>query len=124
MVVRLLRTFAVDPVGVMRALPGHVRMQLKSEPGYTVDEAWDEHLHALLGAPWPCPQLQRSDELLAEIGALLAARGLAYGRHTYGGYSDADDSFGRAAWCTVLHTRPEVVIETGVARGFTSRIVL
>ena len=27
-------------------------------------------------------------------------------------------------WCTVVHTRPEVVIETGVAHGVTSRIVL
>jgi hypothetical protein len=124
MLTGLLRTFAVDPIGVVRALPGHVRMQLKSEPRYEVDEAWDEHLHSLLGAAWPCPQRQRLDDLMTEIGALLAARGLAYGRHTYGGYSDADDSFGRAAWCSVLHSRPETVIETGVARGVTSRIVL
>ena len=27
-------------------------------------------------------------------------------------------------WCVALHTRPEVVIETGVAHGVTSRIVL
>jgi hypothetical protein len=124
MIASLLRTFAVDPVGVARALPGHVRMQMKSQPGYEADEAWDEHLHALVGAPWPCPQRQRLGDLLAEIGALLDARGLAYGRHTYGGYSDADDSFGLAAWCSVLHTQPEVVVETGVARGVTSRIVL
>src|ERR1035441_6657985 len=56
--------------------------------------------------------------------ALLASRGLDYGRQTYGGYSDGDSSLSRAAWCTVLHTRPEIVIETGVARGVTSRIVL
>ena len=30
----------------------------------------------------------------------------------------------RAAWCTVLHQRPSVVVETGVARGVTSRVVL
>jgi hypothetical protein len=29
-----------------------------------------------------------------------------------------------AGWCTVLHQRPSVVVETGVARGVTSRIVL
>jgi hypothetical protein len=124
MILRLLRTFAVDPVGVIRALPGHIRMQLKSEPGYQVDEAWDEHLHSLLGAPWPCKESERLDELVAEIGTLLASRGLDYGRQTYGGYSDGDSSLSRAAWCAVLHTRPEVVIETGVARGVTSRIVL
>jgi cephalosporin hydroxylase len=97
---------------------------VKREPGYQVDEAWDEHLHGLLGAPWPCHERARLDELVAEIGALLASRGLDYGRQTYGGYSDGDSSLSRAAWCTVLHTRPEIVIETGVARGVTSRIVL
>jgi hypothetical protein len=94
--------------------PGHARMELKGKPHYEVDEAWDEHLHGLLGAAWPCPQRQRFDDLMTDIGALLSARGLAYGRHSYGGYSAADRALGRAAWCTVLHTQPEVVIETGV----------
>jgi hypothetical protein len=46
------------------------------------------------------------------------------GRQTYGEYSDAEVSMVRAAWCTTLHQRPSVVVETGVARGVTSRIVL
>jgi hypothetical protein len=127
---RLLRAFAADPVGVSRALPGQIRMQLdvpmklESQPHYEVDEAWEEDLHALFGATWPCPERKRLDELVAQIGALLAARGLTYGRQTYGVYSDGDSSLCCAAWCTVLHIRPEVVIETGVARGVTSRIVL
>jgi hypothetical protein len=54
----------------------------------------------------------------------LQARGLQFGRQTYGEYSDAEMSLARAAWCTVLHLRPSVVVETGVARGVTSRIVL
>ena len=124
LIASLLRTLAVDPAGVIRALPGHARMQLKGKPRYQVDEAWDEHLHGLLGAAWPCPQRQRLDDLVADVKARLTARGLAYGRQSYGGYSDADPALGRAAWCTVVHTRPEVVIETGVARGVTSRIVL
>jgi hypothetical protein len=127
---RLLRALAADPVGVSRALPGQVRMlldvpmKLETQSYYEVDEAWDADLHTLLGATWPCPERKRLDELLAKIGALLTARGLAYGRLTYGVYSDGDSSLCRAAWCTVLHNRPEVVIETGVARGVTSRIVL
>lgn len=47
-----------------------VKMQqrrLKSESHYEVDEAWDEDLHSLLGADWPCPQRQHLDELVAEI---------------------------------------------------------
>lgn len=130
MILRLLRAFATDPAGVSRALPGHIRTQmdspvkLENQPHYKVDEAWDKDLHGLFGATWPCLQRERLDVLVAEIGRLLAARGLAYGRQTYGVYSDGDSSFCSAAWCTILHTRPEVVIETGVARGVTSRIVL
>ena len=89
-----------------------------------MDEAWDEHLHKLLGAPWPCPKDQRLDEVMADIGAMLEARGWGFGRDTYGWYADGDSSLCRAVWCVALHTRPEVVIETGVAHGVTSRIVL
>lgn len=66
-----------------------------------------------------------------EVGPALARNrvgapgtGLQFGRGTYGEYSDAEMSLARAAWCTVLHLRPSVVVETGVARGVTSRIVL
>jgi hypothetical protein len=89
-----------------------------------VDEAWNEHLHGLLGAVWPCPQGQHFDQLMADIVAQLEARGLGSGRYTYGYYSDAESSLCRAVWCTALHTRPKVVIETGVAHGVTSRVVL
>lgn len=123
-ILRLMRTFTVDPVGVSRALPGVLRQRHGSEQGYKIDEAWDEHLHNLLGAPWPCPLSEHLDTLMADITALLTANGLSYGRYTYGFYSDGDSSLARAVWCLVLHTRPEVVIETGVARGVTSRIVL
>jgi hypothetical protein len=126
---RLLRTLVVDPVVVGRALPGEIRQWYQwhrrgKRPGFQVDEAWDEHLHNLLGATWPCSQYQRFDELIAEVGILLKARGWGFGRETYAWYADADSSLCRAAWCVTLHTRPEVVIETGVAHGVTSRIVL
>ena len=121
---RLLRAFAADPIGVSRALPGLVEQRRGLARPYEVDEAWEAHLHALLGAPWPCPERPLLDELVADIGASLSARGLGYGRGTYGPFSDGDISLGRAVWCTILHTRPEIVIETGVAHGVTSRIVL
>jgi Methyltransferase domain len=128
-IVRLARTFADDPVVVSRALPGEVRQWYQwhrrgNHPSFTVNEAWDEHLHKLLGAPWPCPKDQRLDEVMADIGAALEAKGWGFGRDTYGWYADGDSSLCRAVWCVALHTRPEVVIETGVAHGVTSRIVL
>ncbi len=111
---------------VTRALPGEFRQRYGKEQylGTQVTDNFDEQLHSLLGAPWPCPQDNRLDELMADIRVLLAAQGLSFGRGTYGWYADADRSLCRAVWCTVLHTRPEVVIETGVAHGVTSRIVL
>ena len=61
---------------------------------------------------------------MRDICTELHAQGLRLGRQTYGEYSDAEVSMARAVWCTVLHRRPAVVVETGVARGVTSRIVL
>ena len=121
-----LRALAANPVRVIRALPGEVqqrRLRREVDPDviYEVDEAWDDHLHGLLGAPWPCPQVQQLDQIMADIDALLAARGLGFGRLTYGWYSDAESSLSRAVWCVARHTRPQVVIETGVAHGVTSR---
>lgn len=126
-IVRLMRASATHPVRVSRALPGEV-WQRHADYQYLkvdLDRAWYENLHSMLGAAWPCPHAQRLDEIRADIGALLAARGLELGRHhTYGWYSDAESSLCRAVWCATLHTRPEVVIETGVAHGVSSRIVL
>jgi Methyltransferase domain len=128
-IMRLARTFAVDPVVVSRALPGEIRQWYQWHrgrkcPGFAVDEAWNEHLHKLLGAPWPCPKDQRLDEVMADIEAVLEDRGWGFGRDTYGWYADGDSSLCHAVWCVALHTRPDVVIETGVAHGVTSRIVL
>ncbi len=123
---RLLRTFAADPVAVSRALPGEFWQRhgsVKYSPAQ-LDEGWFEHLHGIFGAAWPCPEAERLDGLMAEIAALLSGRGLGSGRGTYGWYSDAEIFLCRAVWCTVMHTRPQVVIETGVAHGVTSRVVL
>jgi methyltransferase family protein len=121
-----LQAIAANPVTVIRALPGELRQwtDFRRNRQIPVDDDWEEHLHELLGAPWPCPEGQQLDELMADIGELLAGRGLNSGRLTYGWYSDAESSLCRAVWCTVRHTRPAVVVETGVAHGVTSRVVL
>ena len=120
----LLRTFAVEPIALSRALPGLIGQRRGSDQHYELDEAWEEHLHGLLGAAWPCTQGRLADELVTDICVLLAGQGFSYGRYSYGSFSDADNPLCRAVWCTVLHTRPETVVETGVAHGVTSRIVL
>jgi len=128
-IMRMLRTFAADPVTVGLALPGEFRQRWERHTAGRAetpepDEAWEARLHELLGAPWPCPEGDRLDALMTDISDLLVARGLRTGRHTYGWYSDAENALGRAIWCTALHKHPDVVVETGVAHGVTSRIVL
>jgi hypothetical protein len=122
----ILREFAAHPVRVARALPGEWRQRRGKTPWTEADfdDDWYEHLHEMIGAPWPCPETKRVQDLLADIGALLSAKGLGTGRHTYGWYSDADVELCSAMWCVARHTRPDAVIETGVAHGISSRVVL
>ncbi|NUK24620.1 class I SAM-dependent methyltransferase [Streptomyces lunaelactis] len=116
--------FATNPREAVHLVPEGVASYFEHPVGYDVDEAWEPHLHGLLGMPWPCPERQRAEALWEEAAGELRGRGLEFGRHTYGQYSDADLSLARAVWCTVVHLRPDVVVETGVARGITSRIIL
>jgi hypothetical protein len=121
-----LREFPAHPVRVAKALPDEWRQRRGKDP-YSesdFDDDWYEHLHGLLGAPWPCQEAEQVNALLVDIGALLAAKGLGTGRHTYGWYSDADIELCNAAWCSVRHAQPSVVVETGVAHGISSRVVL
>ncbi len=85
---------------------------------------WEEEFHGLLGEPWPCPAHDEFSALYQEVMASLTTRGLQVGRGAYGGWDDGDAALARTAWCATLHTRPEHAIETGVARGVTSRMVL
>jgi Methyltransferase domain len=128
-IMRLAQTFATDPLVVSRALPGEIRQWHQwhsrgKHTGSAADEGWNERLHELLSSPWPCQKVQRFDEVMTDIEGVLQARGWGFGRDTYGWYADGDSSLSRAVWCVALHTAPEIVIETGVAHGVTSRIVL
>jgi hypothetical protein len=111
---------------VVRAIPGEFRQRYGNDR-YTAgraDEAWEEDLHRQLGAAWPCQLRVELDTVMADITATLTAAGVRFGRNSYGWYADADIHLCRAAWCVVRHTKPEVVVETGVAHGVTSRILL
>lgn len=120
------REFTAHPVRVLRALPGEWKQRRGKTPWVEsdFDDEWYKHLHDLLGAPWPCEASRQVYSLLADIGALLATKGLGTGRHTYGWYSDADVELCSAIWCTILHSEPSAAIETGVAHGISSRIAL
>jgi hypothetical protein len=91
---------------------------------YEPEPAWEERLHGLLGSDWPCDAAGEFDAVWADIVRLLDDQGLSVGRGAYGGWDDADQAFARAAWCLTRHLRPMKVVETGVARGVTTRVIL
>lgn len=122
---RFTRALAVDPIETLCYVPDAVSHHLfDRQVAYDVEEAFGPPLHQMLGVPWPCPELEDFQRVWADIGSTLSAKGLSFGRWTYGEYSDADAAFGAAAWCAVRHLRPTKVLETGVARGVTSRVLL
>jgi len=96
------------------------------QPGHTYapDGDWHEQLHRKLGLSWPCAATADFEKLWAEVVEAVTRRGISLGRGTYGGWDDGDPGFARAIWCLTTHLRPSRVVETGVARGITSRIVL
>lgn len=120
----LAQAFATNPREAARLVPEGLASYFEHPVDYDVDDSWELRLHQWLDVPWPCSERQAGQEVWNAVVREVHDRGLAFGRHTYGQYSDGDAALGRALWCTVRHTRPAVVVETGVARGVTSRIVL
>jgi predicted O-methyltransferase YrrM len=91
---------------------------------YEADPEWERHLHERLGQPWPCAVAQEFDALWAQVKHTLEQQGLPMGRGTYGGWDDGDQGFARVVYCLARHLGARSVVETGVARGITSRVIL
>lgn len=91
---------------------------------YAADPEWERHLHERLDLPWPCVQAHEFETLWSEIEGSLRQQGLPVGRGAYGGWDDGDRGLGRVVWCLTRHLRAASVVETGVARGITSRVIL
>jgi len=91
---------------------------------YAITEDWAPALHQALGAPWPCQETERFGEVWNAVVSGLTAAGLRVGRASYGGWNDGDRAQAEAIWCVVAHSRPATVVETGVAHGLTSRVIL
>jgi hypothetical protein len=100
------------------------RVGWRPEATYRVEQEWESRLHDLLGASWPCREALEFPCRWDAIVDSLLGQGLTVGRGAYGGWDDADPALARVAWCLVRHLRPQRVVETGVGRGVTSRIVL
>jgi len=64
------------------------------------------------------------EALWSEVARALEQKGLPMGRGTYGGWDDGDQGLARVVWCLTRHLSAKSVVETGVARGITSRVIL
>ena len=100
------------------------REQRGSQCPYEADGKWEQWLHARLGVPWPCPFISEFQDLWPGVVKGLEAKGIRPGPESFGSWNDGDAGLVRAIWCLTRHLRPDNIIETGVAHGVTSRLIL
>jgi Methyltransferase domain len=120
----LLRAMTSEPVETLLCVPEQVSHWRHRPVPYQAEEDWGPSLHRALGLPWPCPESHVFGQLWLQMLAELTAKRMAVGRWTTGIYSDADSAMAGTVWCAVRHLKPRTILETGVARGLTSRVVL
>jgi predicted O-methyltransferase YrrM len=116
-----------DPVGLY--LTFQDRWMAKRQAGkpqcpYQPQPDWEAALHAELGESAMCSAAAEFDELWPRVLRELADKGLDIGPARFYGWNDGDPEMVRAVWCLVRHLRPTKIVETGVARGLTSRFIL
>jgi len=124
---RAMRAIATDPVGLWDTLHDKIveRHEYKKPmPQYQADADWERRLHEHLGVSWPCDVAADFRCRWPLVIGEVAAKGIHVGPASFNGYNDGDAALVRAAWCLTRHLRPQNVVETGVAHGFTSRFVL
>jgi hypothetical protein len=85
---------------------------------YPINARWEETLHDWVGIKWPCEVWAEFDHVYGKIQEGLSAS------DEWVPTWDADAALARAIWCEVRHLRPANIVETGVARGVTSRLIL
>jgi Methyltransferase domain len=113
-----------DNLELLRERLAAMRRDQPGSPGLEPDSIWENNLHRLLTVTWPCGELDAFAELWEETVSSLGRQGLDVGRWAYYGWDDADRGLARVAWCVTCHLQPRAVVETGVARGFTTRVIL
>jgi len=124
---RLARSLAYDPrEGAREAWEDLLGRFERPAPAVAALDSpqWERELHSWLGASWPCAQLEELQAVWEDAQERLREHGLGAGRGAYGGWDDGDQALARAVWCMTAHVHAQRVLETGVARGITSRAVL
>jgi predicted O-methyltransferase YrrM len=79
------------------------------------EESWQRLLHQRLGRSWPCSEIATFWELWGAMGRELGSLGFGH---------DLDSAPAAGLWCIARHLGTKSIVETGVARGVTSRVLL
>lgn len=111
-----LRESVRHPVEALYRVRGRIEIATEPKaPAYVPTHDWEARLHDELRSGWPCPSVDAFHFIWRQLRENLVEFGAGH---------DADDAFARAVWCTVRHAIPRRVVEVGVARGVSSRMVL
>ena len=91
---------------------------------HTISPDWHSRFHEMIGLDWPCTAKSEYERLWDEVVEEMRDRDLTLGRGAFGGWDDASKELSRVVFCATRNLRPDAVVETGVARGITSRFML
>jgi predicted O-methyltransferase YrrM len=117
----VLRQIYQDPVEAYHkaVVQWHDRRERYWAPsGFTIDQDWRQRL-GISG-----DDCEQTDRLCRSINDTLIAKGIRPGPESYSFWNDGDPAFLQAIWCLVRRLHAAKVVETGVAHGVTSRIIL
>jgi hypothetical protein len=131
---RLVSSLATDPLEAWTSFYDHILTDRDIRRGrafegvptdlYAADHDWEQRLHGLVGSPWPCQTIPEFWTAYHDVVRELEAKGIRVGPESFKGNNDGDAGLVRAIWCLVRHLKPRTVVETGVAHGMTSRLIL
>lgn len=110
-----------DPVeGYYKAIASwHWRKQRSRGPcRYRANLHWRDQLGVTI------EDREQSARIYRKAISSLEERGIRPGPESYLYWNDADAAFAEAIWCLIRRTNARMVVETGVAHGVTSRIIL
>lgn len=117
---RVARLVVTHPVEAIDRALGHFERLLdrwgtwQVTPGALDASSAAQAIHSLLGADWPCAC---ASGFATEWDRFVAGSAVS-SKH------DADPTLAGLAWAVAWHLRARTMVETGVARGVTSRFLL
>jgi hypothetical protein len=122
-----LKDLAADPLEIWTTIQETYiaeRELRRPQYPYQHDDTWECRLHERLGVPWPCKLSLEFGSVWAQVIKELESKGIRPGPESFLSWNDGDEGFVRAIWCLTRHLRPKKIVETGVAHGVTSRLIL